>query len=237
MTNNTKLNNEISREYDVLRIAYVDGQYVMVEGENENCPALKDIKKNWSVAVNFEPQKNNNISSLSGFMRNFVEKSLTQMNDGNIARGIKFKSENELKTQVSKLEESINISLYGIEGNKELKIKKRIGLDKKVSNFKESIEATLKEIKSNKKIIINNNDNIEEKVDELEKSAKTKIDDVKKAQYSLDYFKIKKSISQLEVNLGKYNKSKFVDSEIYADFNNKIKDFSKSLEDSYKKIS
>ncbi len=205
---NTKLNKEISRENDVLRIAYVDGQYIMVQGENNDCPSLTDIIKNWDKAENFEPKSNNNISSLSSFVRNFVQPCLSLMNEGNIARGVKDKPEEEIKKQAIKLEESINLSINGIEANKESKIKRRIGLKEKV-----------------------------ESLNELTNTNISRISDVEKAQYFLDYFKIKKAISQLQEKAEKYNQSKFVDIEIYNYFVNQIEELSSSLENSFKRIS
>lgn len=206
---NYKLNNEISREADVLRIAYLDGKYILVQGENENCDALKDLRKNWELLEDFQPKKNNNISSLSSFVRNFIQPTLSLMNEGNIARGVKNKSDSELEMQAYELEESIKIAIEGVEGNKEANIKRRIGIITKVTNLKNNTTQSLLDSMSQ----------------------------IQRVQYSLDCLKLKKLISQTQEKLEKYKQSKFVNMRIYTERKNEIDKLSDSLEVSYRKVS
>jgi hypothetical protein len=118
----------------VLSIVEINGVYSLELGNNEENKAFQDLQKNWGKLDSFEIDSNNNVRSLSGFCRNFLQPALTLMNDGNIARSSN-KSEEQVMKEAKDLEKSINYAISGRDAGKGKTSKKRVGIKQNIEKF------------------------------------------------------------------------------------------------------
>lgn len=120
----------------VLSVVEMNGVYSLELGNNTENEAFKDLQKNWGKLASFEVKKNQNVNSLSGFCRNYLQSALTLMNNGHIARQItnKTKSPKALKEEAENLKNAILIIFLGVEKDKDSKISRK-SLEEKIFLF------------------------------------------------------------------------------------------------------
>lgn len=190
----------------VFSVTFDGTKFGLEIGDNEECPALEDLEKNWNKLDDFEVKKNHNVKSLSGFCRNYLQPALSLMNDGNIARGVskREKTPEELKAQAEKLEKAIEVRFYGTSVEGKNKTSRRIGVYEKITDFSK-IETPIN-------------------------------DEIKKAELRLSFLKINKLMDLVKRDIEKYSKLDYSSDEALEEFKDVYSELQNTLNTAYAKI-